>query len=636
MIAITDQLAPTTDGIIRARDLILAVLNDQNPTVTFQEVESRIPVNGSFETALVSDLVIDTKIINSFDELLNVIENGPSSLPAGLYTARLQVSPPVTVFNSPEHETSTTIRSKYSQVRLTGHDFLNIGTGNKSDTNYPGIPVNIPDQQNEVVEVGGGRVFYTSTDQDGNFRVGELFRVEQSTGIATLNADAFNLSGLNELSLGGITLGGTNAVIREFSTDATFFANSDQIVPTQKAIKTYIQSALGSGGGNIAVNAVIAGQVFVSGDELTTIGNIPLRLTSTGGYQVLSDVPSTDESNGSLTVVGGVGIDGDLNVSGTANFGSVTAGGIENTPIGASTRNSGAFTTLTANNSTTITAATSSTDSTTGALVVTGGVGIGGDLFVGGSFEVGSLSAAGIDATPIGASVRSTGAFTTLAANSQVTFSGNIGSTSTSTGSVVVTGGVGLTQNLTVGGSITANGTNGIISLQPTGASGTVTIAPGTTTGNINNMNVGASSRGSGAFTTLAANSTVTLTAGTASSSTTTGTLQVTGGVGITGQMTAATIVETSSITFKENVNPIEDALNSILKLTGVVYDRKDGSTKNEAGLIAEEVFKVIPNIVTTDDNGNPYGIAYTKLTAYLIESIKSLKEEIDTLKGKK
>jgi hypothetical protein len=636
LIAITDQLAPTTDGIIRARDLILAVLNDQNPTVTFQEVESRIPVNGSFETALVSDLVIDTKIINSFDELLNVIENGPSSLPAGLYTARLQVSPPVTVFNSPEHETSTTIRSKYSQVRLTGHDFLNIGTGNKSDTNYPGIPVNIPDQQNEVVEVGGGRVFYTSTDQDGNFRVGELFRVEQSTGIATLNADAFNLSGLNELSLGGITLGGTNAVIREFSTDATFFANSDQIVPTQKAIKTYIQSALGSGGGNIAVNAVIAGQVFVSGDELTTIGNIPLRLTSTGGYQVLSDVPSTDESNGSLTVVGGVGIDGDLNVSGTANFGSVTAGGIENTPIGASTRNSGAFTTLTANNSTTITAATSSTDSTTGALVVTGGVGIGGDLFVGGSFEVGSLSAAGIDATPIGASVRSTGAFTTLAANSQVTFSGNIGSTSTSTGSVVVTGGVGLTQNLTVGGSITANGTNGIISLQPTGASGTVTIAPGTTTGNINNMNVGASSRGSGAFTTLAANSTVTLTAGTASSSTTTGTLQVTGGVGITGQMTAATIVETSSITFKENVNPIEDALNSILKLTGVVYDRKDGSTKNEAGLIAEEVFKVIPNIVTTDDNGNPYGIAYTKLTAYLIESIKSLKEEIDTLKGKK
>jgi hypothetical protein len=638
LIAITDQYGPTTDGILRTRDLILAVLNDQDPAVTFQEVRTRTAVSGLFNTALVADLVIDTKIINAFDELLNVINTGPSALPAGLYTARLQVSPPITVFNSPDHETSTTIRSKYSQVRLTGHDFLNIGTGNKNDTNYPGIPVNIPDQQNEVIEVGGGRVFYTSTDQDGNFRVGELFRVEQSTGIATLNADAFNLSGLNELSLGGITLGGTNATIREFSTDATFFANSDNIVPTQKAIKTYIQAALGSGGGNIAVNAVIAGQVFISGDEITSIGNIPLRLTSTGGYQILSDIASTDESNGSLTVIGGVGIDGDLNVSGTAtaNFGTVTAGALQNTPIGTSTRNTGAFTTLTSNGSTTFTSNTASTDSSTGALIVTGGVGIGGNLNVAGSFAVGSLSASGIDNTPVGAITRSTGAFTTLAANGQVTFNGNIGSSGTSSGSIVVTGGIGLSQNLSVGSSITANGANGVISLQPTGASGTVTIAPGTLAGNINNMNVGATTRGTGAFTTLASNNQVTFSGNIASTTTGNGTIVVTGGVGISGQMTAATVVETSSIAFKENVNPIEDALNSILKLTGVVYDRKDGSTKNEAGLIAEEVFKVIPNIVTTDSDGNPYGIAYTKLTAYLIESIKSLKDEIDMLKGKK
>ena len=34
------------------------------------------------------------------------------------------------------------------------------------------------------------------------------------------------------------------------------------------------------------------------------------------------------------------------------------------------------------------------------------------------------------------------------------------------------------------------------------------------------------------------------------------------------------------------------------------------------------------------DANGNPHGIQYTKLTAYLIEAVKSLKNEIDTLKG--
>ena len=46
---------------------------------------------------------------------------------------------------------------------------------------------------NETREGGGGRVFFTSTDQDGNFRVGGLFNVEQSTGVATLDADAFNI-----------------------------------------------------------------------------------------------------------------------------------------------------------------------------------------------------------------------------------------------------------------------------------------------------------------------------------------------------------------------------------------------------------------------------------------------------------
>ena len=636
LIAITDQKDATVDGILRTRDLILDVLFNRNPAVTFQETEVRIPPSGDYSVSQVSNLVIDEKVTESFNNLLNVINTGPSALPAGLYRARLQVSPPVSVFDSPAHETPTTIRSKYSQVRLTGHDFLNIGTGNKSDTNYPGLPVNVPDQQNEVVEVGGGRVFYTSTDQDGNFRVGELFRVEQSTGIATLNADAFNLSGLNELSLGGITLGGTNAIIREFSTDATFFANSDSIVPTQKAIKTYIQSSLGSGGGNIAVNAVIAGQVFVSGDELTTIGNIPLRFTSTGGYQVLSDIPSTDPTNGSLTVIGGVGIQGDLNVSGssTANLGTVIAGAIQNTPIGTSTRSTGAFTTLTANSTTTITANTSSDNSTTGALVVSGGVGIGGSLNVAGNFNVGSLSASGIDNTPIGEIGRASGKFTTLAANGQTTITANIASSTTGTGSLVVTGGIGLSGAITIGGSLTANGANVSMSLQPTGT-GSVTIAPATA-GNINNMNLGASTRGSAAVTSLAANGAVTFTQGTASTTTTSGTLVVTGGVGVSGQLTAATLVETSSIVFKENINPIDNALDAILHLTGVLYDRKDGSAKNEAGLIAEEVNKYIPEIVTKDKDGNPYGIAYTKLTAYLIESIKSLKAEIDDLKGKK
>ena len=74
---------------------------------------------------------------------------------------------------------------------------------------------------------------------DGNFRVGGLFNVEQATGIATLNVEAFNIR-LNELQLGSVALGGAGAVITESRTDGTFSADSDSIAPTQKAIKTYI------------------------------------------------------------------------------------------------------------------------------------------------------------------------------------------------------------------------------------------------------------------------------------------------------------------------------------------------------------------------------------------------------------
>lgn len=96
------------------------------------------------------------------------------------------------------------------------------------------------------------------------------------------------------------------------------------------------------------------------------------------------------------------------------------------------------------------------------------------------------------------------------------------------------------------------------------------------------------------------------------------------------------TITETSSIALKENVTPISDALDAVLQLVGVTYDRKDGSTKNEVGLIAEDVNNIIPNLVTKDKDGTVTGINYSRLSVYLIEAVKSLKLEINSLKGTK
>jgi len=135
------------------------------------------------------------------------------------------------------------VRANFSQIRLTGHDFLDIGTGNTATANVPGVSSLPATQGNEVVEYKPGRVYYVSTDQNGNFRVGEYFRIDQATGRATLDASAFDLSGLTSLKLGsiGAQLGET---INEFSSDVTMGGNSNQAVPTEAAVKTYVDTKI--------------------------------------------------------------------------------------------------------------------------------------------------------------------------------------------------------------------------------------------------------------------------------------------------------------------------------------------------------------------------------------------------------
>jgi len=182
--------------------------------------------------------------------------------------ANITVGPEIRTRQTPDHETPVLIRTKYSQARLTGHDYLYIGYGNFVQTNYPDVPEDtVLAPQDQAVEVNFGRVFYTSTDQDGNFKVGDLFGVEQATGIVTLSASQFGLSGLETLSLGGIAVGQASVVIRQFSTDATFIANSNEIIPTQKAIKAYLTGRLSQGGSNTFTGQLIAGTVLVGGPD---------------------------------------------------------------------------------------------------------------------------------------------------------------------------------------------------------------------------------------------------------------------------------------------------------------------------------------------------------------------------------
>lgn len=135
---------------------------------------------------------------------------------------------------------SLTVR--ISLTRVTGHDLLDIGTGSYSDTNYPneiyGSSVNTANPDNETQERTVGRVFYVTTDQFGNFKVGDLFRVDQGTGTVTFSANIAisNLDGL------GFKRG---VPISEFSTDTSFSDGALDTVPTEYATRIYIDRRLG-------------------------------------------------------------------------------------------------------------------------------------------------------------------------------------------------------------------------------------------------------------------------------------------------------------------------------------------------------------------------------------------------------
>ncbi|SVB51460.1 uncharacterized protein METZ01_LOCUS204314, partial [marine metagenome] len=74
-------------------------------------------------------------------------------------------------------------------------------------------------------------------------------------------------------------------VISEFSTDGTFTANSDEIVPTQRAIKTYISSQIGGGAGELNVNSMVAGVVQINSNQITTTTGVAINIASSINFQ---------------------------------------------------------------------------------------------------------------------------------------------------------------------------------------------------------------------------------------------------------------------------------------------------------------------------------------------------------------
>jgi hypothetical protein len=102
-------------------------------------------------------------------------------------------------------------------------------------------------------------------------------------------------------------------------------------------------------------------------------------------------------------------------------------------------------------------------------------------------------------------------------------------------------------------------------------------------------------------------------------------------GVVVTGVVTATDFNSTSDTSVKENIQVIEDPLASIVRIDGVTFTWKD-TGKNSAGVTAQNLEKVLPNLV---NNGDLKSVNYNGLIGYLIEAVKSQQAQIDELKSR-
>jgi hypothetical protein len=90
-------------------------------------------------------------------------------------------------------------------------------------------------------------------------------------------------------------------------------------------------------------------------------------------------------------------------------------------------------------------------------------------------------------------------------------------------------------------------------------------------------------------------------------------------------------IVAYSDRRAKENIVTIDSALDRVLQMRGVFYNRIDDKTKKrQIGVIAQEVEEVLPEAVTYCDVNDEYGVAYGNLTGLLIEAVKDQNKIIE------
>ena len=295
---------------------------------------------------------------------------------------------------------------------------------------------------------------------------------------------------------------------------------------------------------------------------------------------------------------------------------------------------------------------------TSSGMVVTGGVTVSsGGVFVegGGAHVTGgfTVSVSGVTVTG-GVTISDTGLVITSDGVSVATGGLEIaGGATVSTGGVrVETSGFELTGGLSIGdsslritGGLTISDTGlGIDASGGTIGANGLKIASGlTVTGNTLSapdivVTGGLSARGSAVITGGLTVHTSGLKVESSSTNTITGNSHSTGTLCIANNLNGNFVVNPSDRRLKEDITPVKDSLDSITKLRGVYYKWSKDSPqakfhkKRNMGLIAQDVQKLFPELVTKIMDGDYLGVNYIQLIPVMIEAIRELEGKYSQL----
>ena len=202
-----------------------------------------------------------------------------------------------------------------------------------------------------------------------------------------------------------------------------------------------------------------------------------------------------------------------------------------------------------------------------------------------------------------------------LTVTDQLKLTGGTNSTSATTGDLIVSGGIGIGQDLFVEGDLNMSSKSTINAGNAQINAGNIEISPGS------NTNLIRSSTGdlelcapTGSVVAICTNTTIS------------------GILSVTDDITA---FWSSDERLKDNIAPIDDPLAKVVSISGNTFDWNDKSNKSghDVGLIAQEIEKVLPEAVTTRDNGY-LAVDYHKVVPLLVEAVKELSAKVDALEN--